>query len=82
MLTNRQSIPTDLSRRMSEANGLRIGTAWATSRGYDSSDFKEISKIINMVLSSSFQESKLLEIFNYIKVLINKERYNDAWLNN
>ncbi|MBK7737538.1 MAG: serine hydroxymethyltransferase [Saprospiraceae bacterium] len=82
VLTNRQSIPTDLSRRMSEANGLRIGTAWATSRGYDSSDFKEISKIINMVLSSSFQESKLLEIFNYIKVLINKERYNDAWLNN
>ena len=47
ILSNRQSIPSDKSKKNSDSNGLRLGSAWASSRGYLVSDFKEISKIIS-----------------------------------
>ena len=79
ILCNRQSIPTDISRKMSEASGLRIGTAWATSRGYDQSDFEEISKIIYETLSGLGDKKMLLEISEQVKKIATKIRVNDVW---
>jgi glycine hydroxymethyltransferase len=80
ILSNRQSIPTDTSRKMSDASGIRLGTVWATSRGYGVSDFKEISKIINEALSGRDEEKKLSNLRNRVKALTSKIRSNDVWL--
>ncbi|MCX6350643.1 MAG: serine hydroxymethyltransferase [Bacteroidetes bacterium] len=79
VLSNRQSIPLDNSKKMSDASGLRIGTAWATSRGYSTSDFKEISKIIIEALSGSGEEKFLSRLSERVKALILKKKVNDVW---
>lgn len=80
ILSNRQSIPSDTSRKMSDATGLRIGTAWATSRGYGISDFKEISKIIYEALSGSDDGTILSKLYDKVRTLTAKIRVTDVWL--
>ena len=79
ILSSRQSIPSDSSRKMSDAGGLRLGTAWATSRGYTQEDFREISRIIHSALSDTC-DSDALE--NHVKTLTSQKRPNDVWAEN
>jgi glycine hydroxymethyltransferase len=46
LLANRQTLRCDASARMSEASGLRIGTAWMSSRGYVESDARAVAQLI------------------------------------
>lgn len=46
LLANRQTLRRDASARMSEASGLRIGTAWMASRGYEEPEAREVARLI------------------------------------
>ncbi len=81
ILSNRQTIPSDTSKRMDESSGLRLGSAWATSRGYSQSDFKEICILINEALSGSFERSHFFELSNRVNIIVAKKRPNDVWIN-
>lgn len=51
VLTNRQSLPHDATNRISEAGGLRLGTAWLASCGYEAADVDELADLVADVLS-------------------------------
>ena len=80
ILSSRQSIPSDSSCKMSDAGGLRLGSAWATSRGYDTSDFEEISGLIMSALSSWNDNRRLAELQKKVAELAGVSRQNDVWL--
>lgn len=80
ILSNRQTLPSDISPKMVDANGLRLGTAWATSRGYCESDFAEITSIICSALSSESDKTTLLTLPRRVNALIACERMSDVWL--
>ena len=78
ILSSRQSIPSDKSKKMSDAGGLRLGTAWLTSRGYDENDTQEVTSIITEALSQkNGADSKSLS--DRVSALSKKERTNDVW---
>src|SRR3990167_2802886 len=79
ILTSRQTLPSDTSPKMAEANGLRLGTAWATSRGYRALDFKEIVEIICDTLSANDDQSKFLILADRVNALVVQERSADVW---
>lgn len=78
VLTSRQSIPSDASKKMSEAGGLRLGTAWITSRGYGQQDVAEIGTIIKQTLSSKTNEPER-KIVDRVGELAVAARPNDVW---
>lgn len=75
ILSSRQTLPSDTSAKMSEASGLRLGSAWATSRGYRAEDFAEIT---NIIISSLSSKSKT-DAAQRVRTLIAKERTEDVW---
>ncbi|MGB4056704.1 MAG: serine hydroxymethyltransferase [Alphaproteobacteria bacterium] len=79
ILSNRQTLPTDASPRMADTSGLRLGTAWASSRGYCESDFKEIAQIICDVLASKGEKEMLLRCAGKVNSLALQTRKNDVW---
>lgn len=79
ILSSRQTLPSDESAKMTEASGLRLGTAWATSRGYRDADFKEIADIVTSMLSSDGDSTLRLELSKRVKHLISQERSHDVW---
>ena len=79
ILSSRQTLPSDTSPKMAEANGLRLGTAWATSRGYRALDFKEIVEIICDTLSANDDQSKFLILADRVNALVVQERSADVW---
>lgn len=76
ILSSRQTLPSDQSLRMAEAGGLRLGSAWATSRGYRVPDFEEIADIVCTALSSESETSSLSE---RVSILTACKRINDVW---
>lgn len=78
ILSSRQTLPSDVSPKMNEANGLRLGTAWTTSRGYRATEFKDIADIICQALSSSDNVS-LLNLKDRVNALANTKRLHDVW---
>lgn len=79
ILTSRQTLPSDASRKMSQSSGIRLGTAWAASRGYQPAEFTEIGEIIISALTSS---APLNLLADRVKEIANKNRPNDIWLQN
>lgn len=77
ILSSRQSGPKDKSKKMSEAGSLRLGTAWATSRGYDAVDFVEIATLIKKALISD--KGMKSSLVRHVEALVNKRRPNDVW---
>jgi len=82
MLSSRQTLPTDPSARMAETTGLRLGTAWATSRGYLAPDFREIAEIVCGALTSSGNKVRLIELSKRVGSLVSQTRNNDVWAPN
>lgn len=54
ILSNRQSLPNDASNDFKEAGGIRIGTAWISSGGYEISDAERVAEIILNTLSKKW----------------------------
>jgi glycine hydroxymethyltransferase len=80
ILSSRQTLPSDISPKMADASGLRLGTAWATSRGYRALDFKEIAEIICETLSfKDDDDSMLLKLSDRVNALTGRNRSNDVW---
>lgn len=79
ILTSRQTLPTDESAKMSEAQGLRLGTAWATSRGYQASDFEMIADLILDVLTKNHDDHALKTLASRVKEITAVCRPNDVW---
>jgi len=50
VLSNRQSLPTNDSDRLKDAGGLRIGTAWLSSCGYDEQDAEALANVVAIAL--------------------------------
>lgn len=82
ILSSRQTLPSDTSPKMSEASGLRLGTAWATSRGYRAEEFTEIADIICATLASKGEEHILQTMSQRVNTLASRERCEDVWANN
>ena len=80
VLSSRQTIPSDKSNRMAGTGGLRLGTAWATSRGYREPDFVEITNIICEALSSENDPAILSVLSEKVASLALCTRANDVWL--
>lgn len=79
ILTSRQTLPYDLSSKISDTGGLRLGTAWATSRGYRAVDFKKIAEIISVALSAGNDNTTLTSLAAQVKVLAACAREADVW---
>jgi len=82
ILSSRQTLPSDTSPKMSEASGLRLGTAWATSRGYRSSEFEEIAEIICATLASTGDRQTRLTMSERVNALALLKRSKDVWAAN
>ena len=50
VLSNRQSLPNSASDRLKDAGGLRVGTAWLSSCGYDDQDADTLVELIATAL--------------------------------
>jgi len=79
ILSSRQTLPTDISSRTADTSGLRLGTAWATSRGYRSADFQNITQIICATLGSSEDQPDYADLNKRVGMLVSQSRRNDVW---
>ena len=77
ILSSRQTLPRDRSAKMSMGSGLRLGTAWASSRGYGVSDFNEIADII---LKALMQNEEPKQLAARTMALSQQKRKYDVWL--
>lgn len=50
VLTNRQTLPSNGTDRLKDAGGLRIGTAWLSSCGYDDQDADALAEVVMAAL--------------------------------
>jgi len=78
ILTNRQTLPTDGSGRSNASSGLRLGTAWITSRGYRRRDVVELADIIRAALMQNRRSRNSLK--DRVHALVDRERPGDVWL--
>jgi glycine hydroxymethyltransferase len=79
ILTSRQVLPNDASARSNEAGGLRIGTAWTSSRGYELNEFAELGLIIKAALTQPPTTSTVHEQRGSVARLVGRLRRNDVW---
>lgn len=79
ILTNRQTLPQDPSSRTAAAGGLRLGTAWVTSRGYRANDIDGVAELICSALTAETLDSCLAELKARTAALVAVERVNDVW---
>ncbi len=68
---NKNTIPNETEKAM-VTSGIRIGSPAMTSRGLVESDFKEIAKIIDLVLRNKDNEEKLKEALERVKAITKK----------
>lgn len=78
ILSSRQSLPWDASSRSAKASGLRLGTAWASSRGYRSDDFIELGRIVRSALTAP-SGAPTAELEDRVRTLVHQERDADVW---
>ena len=76
ILTSRQSMPTDASNRGSAAGGLRLGTAWVSSRGYMPGDLRRVAEVVISALTCSVPKE---ECRHRVLELVRSNRVNDVW---
>ncbi|SDP96922.1 serine hydroxymethyltransferase [Actinopolyspora xinjiangensis] len=74
VLSNRQSLPTNDTDRLKDAGGLRIGTAWLASCGYDEQDTEPLADVITAVLRGTDPEKCARAVHD----LISRERPLDV----
>lgn len=79
ILTSRQSLPQDASNYAAMAGGLRLGSAWATSRGYLTPEFDEIAEIILLALAGQFGEAQMNALARRVDKLASINRVGDVW---
>ncbi|AZF21181.1 serine hydroxymethyltransferase [Pseudomonas sp. R3-52-08] len=79
LLTNRQMVPLDTTNKFDDAGGLRLGTAWATSRGYDEIDFEVLANIIADVLLCGDDFGMIESAKSRVGELLGQYRINDVW---
>jgi glycine hydroxymethyltransferase len=79
ILSSRQSIPSDQSKKMSDAGGIRLGTPWISSRGYDTADCTKIASLITQVLSAPSNQLVRAHVANEVRALVTPERAKDVW---
>ncbi len=58
VLANRQTLPSARSSRLRDADGLRVGTAWAASAGYTLADAEKLAEIVAGVLSRRVSDAE------------------------
>jgi glycine hydroxymethyltransferase len=76
VLTSRQTMPSDASNRGAAAGGLRLGTAWVTSRGYMPDDVRRVAEVVVSALASSGTRD---ECRRRVSELVRSDRVNDVW---
>lgn len=78
LLSNRQVVPNETLKPYI-SSGLRLGTAWTTSRGYKEKDIKIVAGII-LDLFNNPENSKIKnECKKKVKQLISIKRLGDVW---
>ena len=79
ILVSRQSIPSDVSGKMSDASAVRLGTAWITSRGYDRDDVRAIAEVVHSALADADGDRPRPHLVNRVAALCERIRENDVW---
>ncbi len=79
LLSNRQVIPGEQLKPYI-ASGLRLGTAWVTSRGYIEAECKQLAIIITNILKDPKNEQLKNNAKKEINILVKKRRHGDVWL--
>jgi len=74
ILTNRQPLPSADSDRLKDAEGIRIGTAWLASAGYEVNDSKKLVEILIDVLS----QTRILDAEVVVRELAARRRLLDV----
>jgi glycine hydroxymethyltransferase len=64
---------------MSDAGGIRLGTPWISSRGYDTADCTKIASLITQVLSAPSNQLVRAHVANEVRALVTPERAKDVW---
>lgn len=77
ILASRQTVPWDRSARTMASSGVRLGTAWITSRGYSTADVEELGDVIVAVLKGSDEERGKLR--DRVARLACEDRPGDVW---
>lgn len=76
ILSSRQVLPDDVSSRSNEASGLRLATAWISSRGYTESEAREVAEIVVDYLG---KEIDISVAQSRVNSLVTIERPDDIW---
>jgi glycine hydroxymethyltransferase len=76
ILSNRQTLPTDTRFRMNDASGVRLGTAWLTSRGYTEDDVAEVAQLVVAALANPTSASAHRD---QVAGLVACDRPDDVW---
>jgi glycine hydroxymethyltransferase len=79
ILTSRQTLSTDNSGRSADASGLRLGTAWITSRGYCVTDVRAIAAIVIAALSGQPDAIIAKQLAGRVTEIAVQERPDDVW---
>ncbi|OGE31901.1 hypothetical protein A2631_02125 [Candidatus Daviesbacteria bacterium RIFCSPHIGHO2_01_FULL_44_29] len=78
ILTNRQVVPKETLKPY-VGSGVRLGTAWSTSRGYLEQDFEILSNVILDTLKNPTDKKALSLNKKLVSTLVKKKRKNDTW---
>ncbi|RMN44278.1 serine hydroxymethyltransferase [Pseudomonas syringae] len=81
VLSSRQTLPGDRTSRIDDAGGIRLGTAWITSRGYELDEVSALATIIIEALSPSFDDAKKHHLLSRVNTLIATDKPKDVWRN-
>jgi glycine hydroxymethyltransferase len=76
ILSSRQVLPRDESARSNQASGLRIATAWISSRGYQSDEAREVATLVTDYLSGAMSP---VEAQRHVSRLASLPRTTDIW---
>lgn len=78
ILSNRQVVPNE-NLKPYIASGLRLGTAWTTSRGYKEKEIETIAKMILNILKDPNNLNLKEESKKTVKKLVSIKRKDDVW---
>lgn len=76
LLANRQWLPTDVGSTSRDCHGLRLGTPWIASRGYEADDVAQLATLVIDALSGT---RAVADVASDVTALAARPRPGDVW---
>lgn len=78
ILANRQVLPSD-PQKIRESSGIRLGSAWISSRGYEISEAEHVAQCVLSLLTSPNDAEALERTSAEVRTLTSRRRVRDVW---